>query len=106
MKALKVRNAFVADIGAVLNEGRSVMKLKGKIRSLEDKVSHMEQLEQDLEDTEKKLKAIEKAYYLTQNVKDDDSLKQVSLPILEDSLLLNVFSFLETEDVLSAAQVR
>ena len=82
------------------------MKLKGKIRSLEDKVSHMEQLEQDLEDTEKKLKAIEKAYYLTQNVKDDDSLKQVSLPILEDSLLLNVFSFLETEDVLSAAQVR
>ena len=82
------------------------MKLKGKIRSLEDKVSHMEQLEQDLEDTEKKFKAIEKAYYLTQNVKDEGSMKQVSLPILEDSLLLNVFSFLETEDVLSAAQVR
>lgn len=104
-KALKVRNIFVSDIGSVLNEGRSVVKLKSKIRGLEDKVAHMEQLEADLEDSQQKLKAIEKAYYLTQSAKETGDNAAVSLTTIEDQLLLNVFAFLQTEDVLSAAQV-
>ena len=105
-KALKVRNVFVSDIGSVLNEGRSVVKLKSKIRALEDKVAYMEQLEADLEDSQQKLKAIEKAYYLTQSAKEAGENATVTLTTIEDQLLLNVFSFLQTEDVLSAAQVR
>lgn len=105
-KALKVRNVFVADIGAVLNEGRTVVKLKNKIRALDDKVANISQLESELEDTQQKLKTIEKAYYLTQSARESGpDAPAVTLTTVEDSLLLNVFSFLQTEDVLSAAQV-
>ena len=103
-KALKVRNIFVSDNGSVLNEGRSVVKLKSRIRALEDRAAAAAQLEADLEDTTQKLRAVEKAYYLTQSARESAG-DPANLPSLEDPLLLAVFSFLQTEDVLSAAQV-
>lgn len=103
--ALRVRNVFVSDIGSVLNEGRSVVKLKSKIRALEDRLAGVAELEAELEDTQQKLKSIEKAYYLTQSVRDAGGQQRVCLTTIEDQLLLSVFSFLQTEDVLSAAQV-
>lgn len=104
-KALKIRNVFVADIGAVLTEGRNVVKLKKKIKQLEDTVHKLSQVEATLETTQQKLKTVEKAYFLTQKLQKNGGAPSMSLTMIEDHLLLNVFSYLQTEDVLSAAQV-
>jgi hypothetical protein len=104
--ALKVRNAFVADIGAVLNEARSVVKLKSTIRGLEDQLLGTVAVQNELEAVRQRLRVVEKAYHLTQAPKPSAaSLKAMVFVALEDSSVLEIFSYLQTEDVISIAQV-
>jgi hypothetical protein len=104
--ALKVRNAFVADIGAVLNEARSVVKLKSTIRSLEDQLLSTVAVQNELEAVRQRLRVVEKSYHLTQAPKPSSaSLKAMVFVALEDASVLEIFSYLQTEDVISIAQV-
>ncbi len=104
-RAALVRNTFVSEIGPLLRESRAVVKLKTKIKTLEDKISEMSVLESELENTKHKLKVVEKSYYLSQSPKLESKSSFLPLPLLDDDLLLAVFSFLMTEDVISVSQV-
>ena len=104
-RAVLVRNMFVSEIGPLLRESRAVVKLKTKIKSLEDKIAELSILESELESTKHKLKVVEKSYYLSQSPKVQSKGSNLPLPTLDDDLLLAVFSFLMTEDVISVSQV-
>lgn len=96
----------MADIGAVLNEARSVVKLKTTIRNLEDRLLGTVAVQNELDAVRQRLRVVEKSYHLTQAPKPSAATQRAMVFVaLEDSSLLEIFSYLQTEDVISMAQI-
>jgi hypothetical protein len=126
-EAMETREAFVSDIAQVLSESRNVKSLRLKMKDLQRKLHHAESYEFDLKETRKRLKELEKSTWerlplpphgvgvvavaggggggATSVVTPRKILKKF-LFHLEDKILLEIFAFLETQDVLRAAQVQ
>lgn len=112
-QAKDVRERFVLDIAEVLSDSRNVASLRAKIKQLQRKVHIAEGLESELQQARKKIKDLEKA----ERHRDGTTIIEESplaiapkkrvkfLVHAEDKLLLLMFSFLETKDVIYSAQV-
>jgi predicted RNase H-like nuclease (RuvC/YqgF family) len=112
-KARDTRERFVLDIAEVLSDSRNIASLRTKIKQLQRKVHVAEGLENELREARKKIRDLEKAerYRESGQIVEESPLpvvpkKQVKFLVhAEDKLLLLMFSFLETKDVIYSAQV-
>jgi len=109
-QAAEARDCFVADIAQVLSESRNTMNLRNKIKELQRKVQVVETQDAELKELRKKIKDLEK---VGSSGKGTGVVAVTPAPRkrvrkflihLDDPLLLAVFSFLETKDVIWAAQ--
>lgn len=119
LKATGTRESFVRDIGAFLSENKQMKKLKDKINDLEAKLQHMSlygyENESDTKE-ENPESAAETEHNAVQSETASDNTvnavvvvptreQQMFLYDLDDEFLLNVYSYLETVDIIHCAQV-
>jgi len=120
LKATGTRESFVRDIGAFLSENKQMKKLKDKINDLEAKLQHMslygyenesetakEENPASTSETDLNAAPSEAAPDSTANevVVAPAGEQQMFLYDLDDEFLLNVYSYLETVDIIHCAQV-
>lgn len=125
MKAGNTRDLFVRDIGAFLSENKQMKRLKDKINDLEAKLQHMSLYgyEQESESAKERpadnAEEQENGQSTTQSeelvqgteitgtlaVAPPISEQQIFLYDMDDETLMNVFSYLVTEEVIHSAQV-
>uniref|UniRef100_A0A7S3LZC2 F-box domain-containing protein n=1 Tax=Spumella elongata TaxID=89044 RepID=A0A7S3LZC2_9STRA len=124
LKASGTRESFVRDIGSFLSENKQMKKLKDKINDLEAKLQHMSLYGYDNESdaaqevTSSELspesesiaetgttQAAEINSGASQAVETLKKEQQMFLYDLDDEFLMNVFSYLETVEVLHCAQM-
>ena len=124
--AVVTRDLFVSDIAQVLSESRNAKTLRMKVKDLQRKLHLAESYESDLKEMKRRVKELESARGsspgdLTPSTPQENSMTAPTpatgistlrkRPVkkflfhLEDKLLLEIFAFLETQDVLRAAQV-
>eukprot|EP01041_Mallomonas_annulata_P002997 gene2997-5875_t len=130
-QARKVRDSFIENIGRILQENASIIKMKNKLKEMEQKITIASTLEKDLAAARKRIHQMEsintnKDIQLIQlttiptiqpniqiEVQDKDQtrldnqteVQLASLQWLEDKLILRIFSFLLAHDVLATAQL-
>lgn len=111
-RAKDTREKFVLDIAEVLSESRNTDSLRSKIKTLQRKVHLVEGLENELRDARKTIKELERADRARDGQVEEEPeaplepRKQTTFLVhAEDKLLLLMFSFLETKDVIYSAQV-
>jgi hypothetical protein len=121
-EATETREVFVSDIAQVLSDSRNIKSLRTKMKELQRKLHHAESYEFDLKETRKRLKELEKTTWEQLSPPHGTAgavaggggggaaltprkVVKKFLFHLEDKILLEIFAFLETQDVLRAAQV-
>ena len=124
MKARATRERFILDIAELLSESRNTANLRNQIKQLQRKVHAADGLEKELRDAKQRIKELEKGSgrgvangsgeILTDTPMDlspkaappaAPAKKMTFLIHADDKLLLQMFSFLETRDVVYSAQV-
>lgn len=105
--AAAVREVFVSDIGELLSESRTITSLRAKLKAMELKLHTVSALETELSQTYAKLNDLEDQLKAKNQPREllKRKPKRPLLLQLDDKMLLMVFSFLQTGDVLYAAQV-
>lgn len=127
--AVVTRDLFVSDIAQVLSESRNAKTLRMKVKDLQRKLHLAESYESDLKEMKRRVKELESARgssprdLAPSSTPQENSMTAAAptpatgvstsrkRPVkkflfhLEDKLLLEIFAFLETQDVLRAAQV-
>jgi F-box domain len=112
-KARALKDRFIVDIGGVLRDFKSIDKTKRTIEENEVKLRESNLLVQQQQDRIKVLE--DELAFLQMKLSENESQelcdpggefpeKKLSISDLDDSALLMVFSFLDTMDVISAAQ--
>lgn len=110
-RAKEVRDKFIVEVGPFLSQNKEASKLAHRIKELELRLAHArsepEEKEENIQSTSPTAKEAE-----SQDQRDLESQvvllkaeQRQFLFDLEEKLLLEMFSFLETVEVLSAAQV-
>ena len=124
LKASGTRESFVKDIGSFLSENKQMKKLKDKINDLEAKLQHMSLYGYDNESDAAQevtssepspesesiaetgaMQAAENNNSASQAVEVSKKEQQMFLYDLDDEFLMNVFSYLETVEVIHCAQM-
>jgi len=124
LKASGTRESFVRDIGSFLSENKQMKKLKDKINDLEAKLQHMSLYgydnESDIAQEEPSSEpspesetiaetgakqAVENSNSASQVVEMPKKEQQMFLYDLDDEFLMNVFSYLDTVEVIHCAQM-
>jgi DNA repair exonuclease SbcCD ATPase subunit len=126
--AVVTRDLFVSDIAQVLSESRNAKTLRMKVKDLQRKLHLAESYEADLKEMKRRVKELESSRGASVEDLSPSSPRDSTNPApalgaaaavsslrkrpvkkflfhLEDKLLLEIFAFLETQDVLRAAQV-
>jgi hypothetical protein len=125
--AVATRDIFVSDIAQVLSESRNAKSLRMKVKDLQRKLHLAESYETDLKEMKRRVKELEISggagvsprdlFSSSQDNTHPSPTSSTYVPTsrkrhvkkflfhLEDKLLLEIFAFLETQDVLRAAQV-
>lgn len=114
--AVVTREMFISDIAQVLSESRNMKSLRIKTKELQRKLHLAESYESDLKEARRQLKEYQKGNLDQLAITTTPSSSSIAIPAtkkktkkflihLGDQMLLEIFSFLETQDVLRAAQV-
>jgi small-conductance mechanosensitive channel len=107
-RAIEARDNFVSDISQVLSESRNIKNLRTKSKELQRRLHLAESYESELKECRKRVKDLERGQWNKAAIMTGPSIIPKSRNILqhaEDKLLLHMFAYLETVDVLSSAQV-
>lgn len=105
-RSVQIRHKFMVDIGEVICESKNIANLKSRIKEMEMKLLVSDSLKEELTAAKQKIRLLERTIRISEQTDNcNTAIVRNAFIFLEDKILLSIFSFLTTNDVISAAQV-